>query len=894
MDTITLTINGRSISAVAGQTILEVAARHGIKIPTLCHHEALRPIGACRLCQVEDEKRGVVVPACVTKISPGMVIETESERVRKNRRNIIRLLMAAHPESCVVCEKGNTCELRRLAAEMGVGRHGLDPMPFHPLVMDLNPFLTRDLSKCIMCAKCVRVDQEVVCEGVIDYNLRGFTAHPATLFGRPLEASQCTFCGSCLTVCPVGAIAEKDKPRLDHAGARRRSVCSFCACGCSIYLEHDHNSVRSVSPTALAHTANGVTLCVKGHFGHDHMSSPDRLRTPLLRTEDGLQPASWDQALDYISAKMKAIKESHGPDALGFMGGARSTNEENYLFQKLARCAIGTNNIDFSGRAKAGEALDALWEATGFAAATGSFKDIESSDAILLFGTDPSVVAPVLGYHIKRAARVHGKKLIVIDPLRSRSTGYAGIWLQPALGTEARLLQGMIAVILEEDLTDRQFVAAKTREFDDLAAAMAGVSVSDCASACGVPEDALREAARVFANASTGYVVFGNDAEGAKGIGATTRLILGLIFLTGNLGKDRSGFLHVLKEANAQGALDMGVRPDGLPGQRPLSDEAARSRLAGAWGVPPPESAGLNSWEMIEAARDGKLQGLYVLNENPAVLFPDEAMVRGALAGLPLLVVQDMFLTETAKLAHVVLPAAAWAEKDGTVTNMERRVQRLSGAVLPPGEFPPDLEVITAVAGRLGLDWPYKSPDDVLKEIERVVPLYGECGRADLNGKALFWPPLGMEEVTDTLPHGIGHADGKAVFLTPGQVNGAAPEDAEYPFMLIAGGLLQHLGSGSRTARSKRLGKMEPSVFVGLHPDGLEELGLNPGDRVRVVGRQAVVEVPVRADERLPGGAVFMPVSIPGERPHQLSAWNARSGASRDDIQHCRVRLEKV
>ncbi|MBU2549785.1 MAG: molybdopterin-dependent oxidoreductase, partial [Proteobacteria bacterium] len=486
METITLTINGKTVSARTGQTILELARRHDIHIPTLCHHDALRSIGACRLCQVEDVNRGVIVPACVTHPAAGMVIETDSPRVVRNRRNIIRLLLAAHPESCVVCEKGNTCELRNLAAQMGVGRHGLDRMPFYPLVQDVNPFLVRDLSKCIMCAKCVRADQEVVCEGVIDYNFRGFDAHPATLFSQPLETAQCTFCGSCMNVCPVGAISEKERRRLDHAGARTESVCSFCACGCSVWLEHDHLSVRQVAPTERPHTGNGITLCVKGHFGHDYLNHPDRLSTPLIRTEDGFRAAGWDEALDLVASKLGGIREAHGPGAVGFLGSVRATNEEAYLFQKLARTVFGTNNVDTAARAAWAPLLKVLHAATGFAAGTGSFKDIETSDAVLVIGADPTRTAPVLGYHLKRAARYGGKTLVVVDPVRTKLVPFARTWLQPGPATEAWVLKGLIRAILDDDLLDRQFVAAKTNGFDELSAAFDGVSVAECAQAAGL------------------------------------------------------------------------------------------------------------------------------------------------------------------------------------------------------------------------------------------------------------------------------------------------------------------------------------------------------------------------------------------------------------------------
>ena len=893
METITLTIDGNAISSRADRTILEVARAHGIYIPTLCHHEALRPIGACRLCQVEDEKRGVVVPACVTKIAPGMVITTGSERVRRNRRNIIRLLLAAHPESCVVCERGNKCELRNLAAQMGVGAHGLDKMPYHPGVQDVNPFLVRDLSKCIMCAKCVRADQESVCEGIIDYNFRGFDAHPATLLGRPLERAECTFCGSCLTVCPVGAISEKERCRLDHAGTRTPSVCSFCACGCSIWLEHDHQSVRQVAPTEQPQTANGITLCVRGHFGHDYLNHPDRLTTPLVRTEEGFRPIGWEEALDLIATKLGAIKADHGPDAIGFLGSVRATNEESYLFQKLARQVVGTNNVDATVRAVWAPLMRVIHEATGFAAGSSTFKDVEQSDAVLVIGVDATRSAPVLGYHLKRAARYGGKALIVVDPVRSKLASFAETWLRPVSGVEAQVLKGLIKVVMEEDLIDRQFVTAKTEGYELMAERFARVSVPECAQAAGLEESDLRAAARRFAAAPAGFIVFGEGVAARSDAADLARLLVDLALLTGNLGKERSGLIPVLGDAGGQGALDMGLGPEWLPGQKLTEDAEARASLAKVWGTLLPEKPGLDALEMIQAAHDGILKGLYVFAEHPVGLFPGGDYTAEALRALDFLVVQDLFLTETAKLAHLVLPSTAWAEKNGTVTNIERRVQRIHRAVPPPGDFPPDIEVFKALAGRLGAAWPYKTADDVLSEIEQAAPLYDGIGQMDLNKNAIFWPLPGLENVEDTLPHGIGLPKGRAVFQVPDlAVTAYLPATDEYPTILIVGPVLQHLGAGVRSSHSRRLRKAAPEAALGLPPEDLDALGVVAGQRVRVVSADGALEAPVAAMPELPAGSAFLPGSYPGINPGGLFPWKLTAGGPGRPGSLCRVRIE--
>jgi formate dehydrogenase alpha subunit len=892
---ITLTINGKTISARAGRTILEVARDHGITIPTLCHSDFLRPIGACRVCQVEDEKRGMVVPSCVTQIQQGMVINTESPRVVRNRKNIVRLLLAAHPESCVVCEKGNRCELRRLAAQLGIAQHGLDSMPYHPTIVDVNPFLTRDLSKCIMCAKCMRADQDLVVEGVIEYTKRGFDAHPATLFEKSLESSRCTFCGSCLSVCPTGAIAEKDKHRLDHAGARSQSVCSFCACGCSIFLEHDYNALINIAPTAKKHTANGVTLCVKGHFGHDYINSPERLRTPLIRTEEGFKPLSWEEAINLVAEKLGGIKREYGPQALGFMGSTRATNEENYLFQKLARSVFETNNIDCASRAYWSPVAKVLAEGTGFAAGSSSFHDVEASEVILVIGADPTQTAPVMGYHIKRAVKGAGKKLILIDPLENKLASFAHLWLRPFVAADAALLKGLIKVLFQEDLVDSDFVSKKTEGFAELLARFSEVSLSQCARQSGVTEDDLRHAARTFASAGNGCIIFGSGVMQQENAPEVAKLLLDLLFLTGNMGKEGAGLIPLLKDCNSQGAWDMGITPDSLPGHKSLDDEKTLAMFREAWNAVIPSTPGLTSLGMLSAARHGKMKGMFVFCENPVGIYPDVQGVTEALSGLAFLVVQDMFLTETAKLAQVVLPAAAFAEKEGTVTNLERRVQRLNRAVLPPGDFPSEWQVFAQLAGRLGHNWTYQSVDDILKEIERTVPLYGGTGEADLDNKAVFWPLPGLEAVVDTIPHGIGRPEGKALFLEPQLTDGAGlPEEPGYPFVLMQGHILQHLGAGTRSLHSKRLRRMAPHALLGVSTPDFQALNLKEGDRVRLVSSSGSLEIFVHEDKRLPQGVLFIPSSFPEAPYNVLFPGDWRNGSDGFVKKHCRVNLEKV
>jgi len=830
LEAITLTLNGRAISAAAGQTILEVARRHGLDIPTLCHHDLLRPIGACRLCQVEDMRRGVVVPSCVTVIQPEMVIETHSERVVRNRRNIIRLLLAAHPESCLVCDKGNLCQLRRLAAKMGVGRPDLDRMPYLREVEDLNPILSRDLSKCILCGKCIRADQEVVVEGVLDYNLRGFEAHPATLFLGSLEHSECTFCGTCLSVCPTGAIREKGRPSLSHAGSAGGSVCSFCACGCAIQVEHQGGLFRGVSPAQLPGSANGLGLCVKGHFGHDYLVSPERLSTPLARTGEGFEALGWEAALDLTAERMIRLMEAHGPEALGFFVGSRATLEEAFLLAVLAKEVVGSPFL------AGGPGLG------GPPPGRCRIRDLEEAEVILAAGIDPTRSAPVLGYALKRAVRFHQARLILLDPLESKLSPLAHLRLQPRPGGEVAALAGLVKAMLDEGLVNEEFLRRKIEGRERISRSLASLTVGDCADWSGLEVEDLRRAARLWASSAKGVIVYGQGPPGQ----AETLTVLAL--LSGMLEKPGGGLLAVPTHCNAVG---VGQVLEGFNGR------------------------GRAGWEeMLSAAAQGRLKGLYILSSNPLGRTAQPAAALAALNKLELLVVQDMFRSETAEAADLLLPATALAEKEGTVTSLEGRVQRFDQVLQPPGDFPAEWRVLNELAGRLGAEWGFSSPGEVFAALQARLPAY-----AALDSRRLAGPGA----LLDPVPVGDGWTIPE---VRPGGPTGPGREEG-FTWWLVTGPLLEHLGTGLRTGHSRRLAGLAPEGCFGLNPGDLEELGLAEGEEVLVSSAQGRLEGKVKADPRLPRGAVFAPTCFPGWRPGELVEAGATEWA-------CPVRVEKT
>ena len=891
MNTVTITLNGIEVSGHSGMTILDLARESGVEIPTLCHDPLLIPIGACRICLVEDERSGALLASCVAPIAPGMVINTQSPRVLERRKAIIGLMLASHPDSCLVCDKGNRCQLRKIAADMGIGLVPFQRIPQRAVIEDVNPFIERDLSKCILCAKCIRADQELVVEGAIDYMHRGFSSKPATLNDLPLENSECTFCGTCVALCPTGALAEKEKTYGGTVSKVVPSVCPFCGCGCGIFLEVKDDRIVRVRPNERG--SNQSTICVRGCYGYDFVHSPERLVSPLVRVRDGFEAVSWERALDLVANEFGRIKEVHGPHSLAVFGSSKCTNEENYLLQKFARAVLGTNNIDNGSRLYGAASAVGLGRCLGFPASTNPIQDIEQSEVILVIGADPTASAPIVGYAIKRAVRQKGAKLVLIDPRRTKLVSFAEIWLSPRVGTDAALINGLMKVILDENLWDREFVAQRTENFEALTEGLEKYTPEYVAEVTGVSAEDMGRAARLFALASRASIVYGNGlTQQPNGIESVLALA-NLALLTGKLG--RGGGIYALqRETNGQGACDMGALPDFLPGYQSVEDISARHEFEQRWGVPLPIEAGLTALEMIQQAREGSIRAMYIVGENPALSFPHLSLVREALASLDFLVVQDIFLTETAKLARVVLPAASFAEKEGTFTSFERRVQRIRKAIEPPGESCPDWQIIMQLASRMNYPMQYSSPQQVMDEIRGLVPLYQGMDYARLDMEGAYWPasdrdPQGMRRLYEEwFPRQFGGFSPAEYIPQP------EPSRDGYPFQLLAGTILYHFGSGARSSRSPRLKKISPQAFVEISEADAEQIGIGEDEVVKVISPQGEIVATARVTDRLPPGTLFMPMSFPQSPVNELFAMVLDPQVKTPSLKMCAVRVERI
>jgi len=890
VETITITLNGVEVSGYPTTTILDLARELGVDIPTLCHDPNLASTGACRLCLVEDERNGALLASCVTVITPGMTINTNSPRVVEHRKKILKLLLASHPDSCLICDKGNRCQLRKLAAEMGIGYNEFLRIPQYDVIEEVNPFIERDLSKCIMCGKCIRADQELVVEGAIDYIHRGTMVKAATLNDVPLEKSDCTFCGTCVAICPTGALMEKDRAYTGTATNTVTTVCPYCGCGCTLVLSIKDGKVIQAGPSRDS-PVNAGTLCVRGSYGWDYIHSKERLTTPLVKEDGEFREATWEEAIDRVAEGLRGIKDSTGADSLGVLGSSKCTNEENYLLQRFARGILGTNNIDNGSRLYSAASLAGLGASVGYAGTTGSFEVLERSQAIIVIGANPEISAPAVAYAIKRAAKYGGAELCVIDPRYTPLAAFARHWLQPKIGTDIALLNGLARVIIDEKKFDMEFVSRMTDNFDGWVKSLDSYTPDNVEKTTGIPRKEIRQVARMLATAGEAAIVYGNGITQYDAGTDAVIAIANLAMLTGNAGRS-GGIFALQRENNARGAGDMGSLPGYLPGYLAVGDAQNRRKFEGKWGCKLPETAGHSALEMMEKARQGQIKGMFIMGENPLAGFPQPGLVKEALDSLDFLVVTDMFLSETAGLADVVLPACSFAEKEGTFTNFEGRVQRLNKAIDPVGQSLPDGEILLRLAEAMNSPMPCGSPQEVMEEIEEMVPFYrhldeterGETGFGDIEDSS----PGTRRLHKGLFPSGFGR-------FSP--VKYEPPPDSagiEYPHTLMVGSVRYSFGSGGRSSQSARLSRYNHDVHLDISRHDANKLSLKDGDSVKVISPHGEMIRPARIDAMLPRGMVFAPIASPGGNVYELfgSAMNQQSKAPA--VKSCAVRLERV
>ncbi len=882
MKTVTFFLDKQKIQCARDTMIFDAAEQNGVYIPSLCRHPDLKPYGACRLCIVEDAASGKLLASCVTPVSDRQEILTSTKRVINHRRNIIRLMMAEHSESCLVCSKGNRCLLRKIAAELEVAQQDLYPMPFVSATLPYDPFIQRDQAKCILCGKCIRVCKELVGCGVLDYSKRGIKSRPSTAFGQSLEASGCTYCGACIAACPTGALAKSSETITGTPQRVHESVCGFCGVGCRISYGVTGGRITDVEPSRSASTVNGLSLCIKGQFAFDYLNSESRLTEPMIRNDGELTPVSWEEALDTVADRMLAIINEHGPQSIGFYGSSKCTNEENYLFQKLARVAAGTSNIDNGGALYGRTLIKDLDKATCGLTRVNRFSDLDKADVIVVLGLSPGRTVPVLNYHIKRAVS-NGSDLIVIGPDNSELAQYSTHMLCPSgplspCDFYTILLCGIGSDICRNQKEDLQYINLFTRNYEEQIEWLESFDPESVCEKTGLRAEQLKQLSKCMQKKIISFVIGSDILTDANGRNVT-RAVLNLSLLTGSIGGFGGNIYPVVPENNLTGSWDMGTLPDMLPGRVDLSDPDARRFFSKVWDADIPKTKGLTFDEMIRAASSGELKVLYIMGENPLRTHP-RTLISEALNRLELLVVQDVLLSETASLAHILLPGAAPAEKRGSFTSMEGRIQRFTHAVFPFGNAMEDFEILRQVSERLGM------PPGLFFEIQEEIshiPLYR--GLSGNSGGAWLRKPVFKNRITDD-------AESEKVPFTKINTEADIKVDDRFPLTAVIDTRLIHCGSGTRTSCSENMGKTPWKGEVIISETIGKELDLATGDTVRIFSETGEIKRTIRLQSGAARHLLLIPRAFYENDVMALFQLDKNMETTHYSI--CRVGLEKV
>jgi len=906
---IRLQINGLTIQALPGETLLQVTQREGIQVPHLCYKAGFAPAGNCRACVVEVEGERTLAASCCRQAEAGMVVHTDSSRAIASQKMVLELLLADMPEKTNPRTLKADNELTHWCQQMGIEGTRFTTRATVPADLS-HPAIAVNLDHCIQCTRCVRACRDIQVNDVIGLAFRG--EHAAIVFDQadPLAQSTCVACGECVQACPTGALSPAKQAAHQSADKTVDSVCPYCGVGCQLTYHVKNNTIVRVE--GRKGPANDGRLCVKGRYGFDYVHHSERLTQPLVRREGAaknpvdlldtdqmnraFRPATWDEALALIASRFNQIKTNHGSDALAGFGSAKCSNEEAYLFQKLVRTGFGTNNVDHCTRLCHASSVAALLEGIGSGAVSNPVMDVNQAEVIFVIGANPTVNHPVGATWIKNAVK-NGAKLIVADPRRLDLARHATHFLQFKADSDVALLNALLHVIIQENLIDQEFIAQRTEGFEQLKANVDFCSPEAMAPICGITPDELREVARLYAKSKASIILWGMGISQHTHGTDNARCLISLALITGQIGRPGTG-LHPLRgQNNVQGASDAGLIPMMYPDYQRVCSPEAQKRFEALWHAPLSPTPGLTVVETMQAILAGQVKGMYILGENPAMSDPDLNHARQALAALDFLVVQDIFLTETASLADVVLPASAFPEKSGTFTNTDRLVQLGQQAINPPGQARQDLWIIQGIAQGMGLNWHYNSVEEVFDEMRHAMhSIEGITWQRLLHEHAVVYPcahegdPGEPVVFTERFPTQNGKAS-----LVPAQYRGAAETpNSEYPFVLITGRQLEHWHTGSMTRRASVLDAIEPEPTALLHPDDLKAMNIKAGDPLKLRSRRGEVQMFARADTGMAPRHVFVPFCYAEAAINKLTHAALDPDGKIPEFKYCAIAVHKI
>lgn len=903
---VSLVVDGTSVSVPADATILSAARAAGVRIPTLCFLKDVSNIGSCRVCSVEVEGRSELVTACNTCVEEGMRVATDTRRVQDARKAALGLVLSDHglnsTNFCFSCMRNGSCELQDVCREVGVTEPLFPADPVRKPVYDANPFLSFDPNLCIRCQRCVGACNNLARNHTLKAGKKGVRTTIKAPFGPNWKETSCESCGCCAAACPTGALTLKR--RRDYRAwevEKTLTTCPHCAVGCQYYLVTKNGRIVDVEPAKGP--SNGGRLCVKGRSASfDFVQSPDRLTTPLIKNAQTgeFEKATWDEALDLVARKFTELKERYGGDALAAFACSRSSNEDVYMLQKMARCAFDTNNVDNCARVCHGPSVAGLATTLGSGAMTNPIADITSPDVevIMLVGSNPEEAHPVVGMQI-RAAVERGAKLIVVDPRDIRLAARADIHLKLRPGTNVAFSNGMCHIMIKEGLIDRAFIESRTEGFDEFAAMVADYTPERVAEICHIDADDLIAAARLYATARQAPIIYclgvTEHSTGTEGVMSMSNMAL----LCGKLGRPGCGVNPLRGQNNVQGACDMGATPGDLPGYQKIANDDVRAKFEQVWGVSLKPRAGLWATEVFHAAAEGTIKGLFIFGEDQVRTDPDTAHVLRGIEALEFFVVDDLFLTETAKLADVVLPGISYAEKEGTFSNTERRVQRIRRAVASPGDARPDTWIFSEIMRRMGYDQPDLTPAEIMDEIASLTPSFAGISHARLDsaevgGRGLQWPCTAPDHPGTPIMHVGKFTRGLGAFSTAAYKPSTELPDADYPLMLTTGRILYHYNACAMTARTEGLNEIAGMSFIELNSVDAEAAGISDGDRVRVESRRGAIETTARVSGKTSPGETWMPFHFQDGNANWLTIASLDTICACPEYKVCAVKVEKA
>lgn len=908
-----VTVDGKIYEAAAGERLIDLFNRSGVNVPHVCYHPQLGPIQTCDTCLVEVD--GALVRACATQVGADIAVSTASVAAKTAQRGAFDRILSNHVLYCTVCDNNNGNCIVHNATKLLAVENQRTPFRPKPYAVDhSNPFYRYDPDQCILCGRCVEACQNVQVNETL--SIRWEDPHPRVLWdgGAAIGESSCVSCGHCVTVCPCNALMETTM--LGHAGfmtalptaalkgmidvvknvepeigygpimqisqaeaamreariRRTKTVCTYCGVGCSFDIWTKDRHILKVEPAEGP--ANGISTCVKGKFVWDYVNSSDRLTTPLIRDGDGFRSATWDEALDLVARRLGEVKAANGPDSIGLIASSKCTNEESYLMQKLARAVIGTNNVDNCSRYCQAPATTGLFRTVGYGGDSGSITDIEQASLVVIIGSNTAESHPVLATRVKRAHKLHGQQLIVADRRENEMARRADVFMRTNAGTDLVWLSAISRYLLDHGLAKREFLDRWVNGLEAYHKSLAPFTLESAAGLCGVSVETLEQVAHTIAAAERVCILWAMGVTQQVNGSDTSTAISNLLLLTGNYMRPGTGAYPLRGHNNVQGASDNGSMPNVLPGYQSVTDPEVRARFEAAWRVALPTTAGLDNHEMVNAIHQGKLKAMYLFGEEIGIVDSNANYVEDGLAKLDFFVVQDIFFGETCRFADVILPAAPSLEKEGTFTSTERRIQRLYQVFEPLEGSRPDWRILQDVANRLGAQWHYEHPAEIMREIAALTPLFAGVSYERLEGyRSLQWPvaadgtdqPLLYTERFD-------FPDGKARLFPVAWTPPAEQPDAEFDLRLNNGRLLEHFHEGNLTYRSEGIRSRTPDTFVEVPPELARERGIQSGTWVELTSRYGQVRVRALVTDRVHGKDLYMPMNSTASPVNRLTS----------------------